>query len=97
MFKNYVKNLRFLVEDQKKENYKVIIPEAIPLTGLFEVLDSVENWREVGLFKVKAYEDEAKQIIFENTEYSASQTLLRFIVEDIKKELDQLKKTGDGL
>ncbi|NJL96677.1 hypothetical protein HC864_02565 [Candidatus Gracilibacteria bacterium] len=81
----------------KKENYKVIIPEAIPLTGLFEVLDSVENWREVGLFKVKAYEDEAKQIIFENTEYSASQTLLRFIVEDIKKELDQLKKTGDGL
>ncbi|NJK71812.1 MAG: hypothetical protein HC932_06310 [Thermales bacterium] len=60
-------------------------------------MDSVENWREVGLFKVKAYEDEAKQIIFENTEYSASQTLLRFIVEDIKKELDQLKKTGDGL
>lgn len=83
----------------KKDSDDIVIPKAIELADLFEVLNKVENWNEKGvLFKTSLFEggnERKKDIIVKGVK--PSQVLLAMIFNDVKENAKNFINGVDGI
>ncbi|OGJ49885.1 hypothetical protein A2229_01105 [Candidatus Peregrinibacteria bacterium RIFOXYA2_FULL_33_7] len=89
-----LKEAKVFQKADKKSEDDIKIPEAIELSGLFGVLDSLADWQTT-LFKSSILSNEDKLKIITDSQ-TPSEALLKMIFNDIEKNMESfLKETND--
>lgn len=95
--KQAMKDDKTLVSYDKKREEQIKIHEAVELSGLFQVLDSIDdaNWKET-LFKKTILEDEEKKQIIQKA-ISPSRALIALIGNFIEKNMKDFLIQSDSI